>query len=197
MCRFKEIGGKKTFSSTNYFFLPRLLFFFFSLATPFSNFISLFIHTQFFSPSATFSKPALYYQSANFYCILQWTAAGWPFKKEYSMVVLFLQPSWSLFSFPLDCHCVFPDYQQAVFEYYLPIGFAPQGGGLKWKGAKKDITLSVYNPLLSKLWKCISVPQNLSYELLIFRRERHGSVGVPFHWLKIIRIFVSWKQVTF
>ena len=62
------------------FFLPRLHVFFLSRPL-FSTFTSLFIHMQFFSLSATFSKPGLYYQSVNFYCILQWTA-GWPFKKR-------------------------------------------------------------------------------------------------------------------
>ena len=42
MCKFKEIGGKMTFSSTNYFFLPRLLFFFFS-RDPFFLILLLFL----------------------------------------------------------------------------------------------------------------------------------------------------------
>ena len=78
MCKFKEIGGKNTFSSTNYFLLLRLCFF---LSRPlFSISTSLLIHAQFFSPSATFSKPAPYSQSANFYCIFCWTAR-WSLKK--------------------------------------------------------------------------------------------------------------------
>ena len=110
MCKFKEIGGKNTFSSTNYFFLLRLCFF---LSRPlFSISTSLFIHAQFFSPSATFSKPAPYSQSANFYCIFWWTAR-WPLKKTtlwlcFSAVILICV------SFPLDCHCVLPDYLPAM-----------------------------------------------------------------------------------
>ena len=77
MCKLIEIGEKDFFSSaTLVFFLSWPLF---STAT------SLFIHAQFFSPSATFSKPAPYPQSANFYCVLWWTAR-WPFKKDYSVV---------------------------------------------------------------------------------------------------------------
>ena len=92
ICKFKQISGKKTlFSSTNYFFFLRLCFFFpsqplFSIST------SLFIHARFFSPSATFSKPAPYSQSANFYCIFCWTAR-WSLKKTtlwlcFSAVIL-------------------------------------------------------------------------------------------------------------
>ena len=107
MCKLKEIGEK------DFFFLLRIIFFFSDfLSWPlFSTATSLFIHAQFFSPSATFSKPAPYPQSANFYCVLWWTAR-WPFKKDYS-VVFFLQPSWFLFSFPLNSHCVLPDYLPA------------------------------------------------------------------------------------
>ena len=84
MCKLKEIGEKDFFfllliifsSATLVFFL---FLFFFSTAIPF------FIHAQFFSPSATFAKPAPYPQSANFYCVLWWTAR-WPFKKDYSVV---------------------------------------------------------------------------------------------------------------
>ena len=92
ICKFKQISGKKTlFSSTNYFFLLRLCFFFLSRPL-FSISTSLFIQAQFFSPSATFSKPAPYSQSANFYCIFCWTAR-WPFKKTtlwlcFSAVIL-------------------------------------------------------------------------------------------------------------
>ena len=111
MCKFKEIGGKKTFSSTNCFFLLRLCFFFLSRPL-FSISTSLFIHAQFFSPSATFSKPAPYSQSTNFYCIFCWTAR-WPLKKTtlwlcFSAVILICV------SFPLDCHCVLPDYLPAL-----------------------------------------------------------------------------------
>ena len=86
-----------------FFFLSRPLF---SIST------SLFIHAQFFSPSATFSKPAPYSQSANFYCIFCWTAR-WPLKKTtqwlcFSAVILICV------SFPLDCHCVLPDYLPAL-----------------------------------------------------------------------------------
>ena len=110
MCKFKEIGGKNTFSSTNYFFLLRLCFF---LSRPlFSISTSLLIHAQFFSPSATFSKPAPYSQSANFYCIFCWTAR-WSLKKTtlwlcFSAVILICV------SFPLDCHCVLPNYLPAL-----------------------------------------------------------------------------------
>ena len=81
MCKLKEIGEK------DFFFLLRIIFFFSDfLSWPlFSTATSLFIHAQFFSPSATFSKPAPYPQSANFYCVLWWTAR-WPFKKDYSVV---------------------------------------------------------------------------------------------------------------
>ena len=113
MCKLKEIGEKDFFfllliifsSATLVFFL---FLFFFSTAT------SLFIHTQFFSPSATFAKPAPYPQSANFYCVLWWTAR-WPFKKRLlsGFFFFFKQSSWFLFSFPLNCHCVLPDYLPA------------------------------------------------------------------------------------
>ena len=87
MCKLKEIGGKDSF------FLLRIIFFFcdfgffllrplFSTATSF-----LSLHNQ--HTSATFSKPAPYPQSANFYCVLWWTAR-WPFKKDYSVVLFFL-----------------------------------------------------------------------------------------------------------
>ena len=129
MCKFKEIGGKNTFSSTNYFFLLRLCFF---LSRPlFSISTSLFIHAQFFSPSATFSKPAPYSQSANFYCIFWWTAR-WPLKKTtlwlcFSAVILICV------SFPLDCHCVLPDYlQMYIGASKLKIWIAHFSQGKTW-----------------------------------------------------------------
>ena len=112
ICKFKQISGKKTlFSSTNYFFLLRLCFFFLSRPL-FSISTFLFIHAQFFSPSATFSKPAPYSQSTNFYCIFCWTAR-WQLKKTtlwlyFSAVILICV------SFPLDCHCILPDYLPAL-----------------------------------------------------------------------------------
>ena len=78
MCKLKEIGEK------DFFFLLRLWFFFFRDFF-FRLLLLFFIHAQSFSPSATFSKPAPYPQSANFYCVLWWTAR-WPFKKDYSVV---------------------------------------------------------------------------------------------------------------
>ena len=89
--------------------LPSATLFFFSFATSLFNFyFPFFIHAQFFSPSATFSKPAPYSQSTNFYCIFCWTAR-WPLKMTtlwlyFSAVILICV------SFPLDCHCVLPDY---------------------------------------------------------------------------------------
>ena len=111
MCKLKEIGEKDFFfllliifsSATLIFFLSRPLF---SIST------SLFIHAQFFSPSATFSKPAPYSQSANFYCIFCWTAR-WPLKKT-TLWLCFFAVILICVSFPLDCHCVLPDYLPAL-----------------------------------------------------------------------------------
>ena len=87
MCKLKEIGETFFFFYELFFSSATLVFF---LSWPlFSTATSLFIHAQFFSPSATFSKPAPYPQSTNFYCVLWWTAR-WPFKKTAQWFFFFL-----------------------------------------------------------------------------------------------------------
>ena len=87
MCKLKEIGGKDSF------FLLQIIFFFcdfgFFLSRPLCSTATSFLSLHNQHTSATFSKPAPYPQSANFYCVLWWTAR-WPFKKDYSVVLFFL-----------------------------------------------------------------------------------------------------------
>ena len=105
MCKLKEIGEK------DFFFLLRLWFFFFRDFF-FRLLLLFFIHAQSFSPSATFSKPAPYPQSANFYCVLWWTAR-WPFKKDCSVFFFFF------FSSHLD-FCFLFHWTVIVLPDYLP-----------------------------------------------------------------------------
>ena len=74
MCKLKEIGEKDFFfllliifsSATLVFFLFLFLFLFLLFLFFFSTATSLFIHAQFFSPSATFAKPAPFKRYAFF-----------------------------------------------------------------------------------------------------------------------------------
>ena len=88
ICKFKQISGKKTlFSSTNYFFLLRLCFFF-SFATSFFNFYFSFYPCTILLSISYFFKTCALFSICEFllYFLLDCQVT---IKKDYSVVMLF------------------------------------------------------------------------------------------------------------